>query len=171
MKGIKFTPTSKGSRGYSSEFINGEPIATGDGVNYGGRGETLSVTLDCAPIRRRNDAVGWRFEIREIDPRTGATIQRAYDQDCPGMRQVGFILEPPGPQAQGSLVYESGALVYFRFAFAPVKGNMIKTYYFYDPEACVKIPKVKLDMMRKCPICGLGFPLDSPLKLHPHGSK
>ena len=125
---IKFTPKQ------AEDEIVGETLATGDGINYGGTGAVLSATLDWTPIRRRDDAVGWRFEIREIDSRTGATIQRAFDIDAPGMRQVGFIFEPSGPQAQGSLVYESGALVYFRFAFAPVKGNMIKAYYFYDSE-------------------------------------
>lgn len=142
-------PTSAGNvfprdfdRNYSSEFINGEPLATGDGVNFGGAGAALGATLAFNPVRPLDASRGFSVVIREINAATGATVQEATDNGTGGFT---------GAVTAGSVNYSNGALTAFKFTAAPTLGNPIKVFYFYDGELNTKIPQINLDV-KKAPV-------------------
>ena len=70
---------------YSSEFINGEPLATGDGVNFGGvGGNALTSTFGFNPVRPLDTSRGFSVVIKEISTATGADVQVATDNGSGG---------------------------------------------------------------------------------------
>ena len=128
-------------RDYSSEYVNGEPLATGDGVNYGGAGATLGVTCGFNPVRPKDTSRGFQVEIRQINPATGVVVQSALDDGAGN-----FITSPAG--GTGVINYSNGAITAFKFLNVPTNGHQIKVYYFYDGELNTKVPQVNLDVKK-----------------------
>lgn len=132
-------------RDFSSEFINGEPLATGDGTNFGGGGAALGATLAFNPVRPLDTSKGFSVVVRELDS-TGATVQEATDDGSGG-----FTFSPSGGSTAGSINYSNGAITAFKFQNIPANGNPIKAFYFYDGELNTKIPQINLDV-KKSPV-------------------
>lgn len=129
-------------RDYSSEYVNGEPLATGDGVNFGGAGDPLGAVLAWNPVRPLNPGQGFKVVIKELDAATGADVQVATDDGNGGFT---------GDVASGTINYANGGITDFKFTAEPVNGNPIKAYYTYDGELNSQIPSVNLDV-RKAPV-------------------
>jgi len=121
---------------YSSEFINGEPLVTGNGTDFGGGGATLGVVLAFTPVRPLDNARGFQVTIREISAADGSTVQEAIDDGAGAFT---------GDVTGGSVNYSNGSLTVFRFTNPPANGNQVKAFYFYDGELNTKIPQVNLD--------------------------
>jgi hypothetical protein len=129
-------------RDYSSEYVNGEPVAIGDGAQYGGVGTALTAVMSFQPVRPKDTTRGFQLILREINAATGATVQEALDDGTGGFT---------GAVAAGSINYSNGALTAFKFTVIPVAGNPIKAYYYYDGELSSKVPQVQLDV-KKAPV-------------------
>lgn len=127
---------------YSSEYINGEPLATGDGVNFSGAGGALGATLAFGPVRALDTTRGFSVVVREIDATDGSTVQEATDDGSGGFT---------GDASAGLLNYSNGALTAFKFSSIPASGNQIKAYYYYDGELNTKVPQINLDV-KKSPV-------------------
>jgi len=126
---------------YSSEYINGEPLAGGDGTNYGASGTALTGTLAFRPVRAKDDMRGVRVKIAEINASTGAEVQVALDNG-----DGTFTFSPTGGSVGGTLNYSNGALTGFKFQNVPGSGNPIKAFYHYDGELQTSLPQVQLDV-------------------------
>lgn len=129
-------------RDYSGEFVNGEPLAAGDGTNFGGVGAALGATLAWTPVRPLDTSRGFSVVIRDIDA-TGATVQEAtFDAAGTGVT---------GDATAGTLNHANGSITGFLFTAAPASGNQIKAYYYYDGELNTKVPEIRLDV-KKAPV-------------------
>lgn len=142
-------PTQRGAvfprdfdRTYTSEKIEGEILATGDGAAFGGAGAALSVTLSFNPVRPLNASAGYSVQVKELNATTGAVVQTATDNGGGGFT---------GDASAGTINYANGAVTGFKFAVAPANGNPIKAFYSYDGELNTKIPSMKLDV-KKAPV-------------------
>jgi len=109
-------------RFYTSEFIDRERIATGNGVDFGGAGAPLSISLGWTPVRPLNITDGYYVRIREYDA-LGAVVQEVLDNGSGGF--VG---------AAGTINYSNGAISGFLFPIAPLAGHAITAEYFYNSE-------------------------------------
>lgn len=127
---------------YTSENINGEILATGNGADFGGVGTPLSSGLAFSPVRPLSTTSGYRVVIREIHATTGATVQEAIDNGAGGFT---------GNVTAGTINYSNGQVSGFLFTAAPANNNKIQAFYSYDGELNPKIPSVKLDV-KKAPI-------------------
>ena len=129
---------------YSSEFVNGEILATGDGTNWGGGGgSTLGAVLAFTPVRPLNTSRGFSVVIKEINATTGADVQVATDNGAGA-----FTFVPAGGATSGSINYGNGAITDFEFQTAPTLNNPIRCYYYYDGELNSKIPQANLDIKK-----------------------
>jgi hypothetical protein len=142
-------PTTEGAvfprdfdRDYTSEFVNGEQLATGDGVNYVTGQGTLGGQLAWTPVRPLDASRGFSVVLRELDSTTGATLQEATD-DAAG----GFT----GDTTAGVINYSNGSITGFEFSSAPANGNPIKAYYYYNGELNTQVPEMRLDV-KKAPV-------------------
>lgn len=124
---------------YTSERVDGEILGTGDGVNYGGAGTSLGANLAYYPVRPLNTSQGYKLVIREINAATGATVQEATDNGTGGFT---------GNVSAGTINYSNGALTLFKFTAAPVSGNPIRAFYYYDGEMNPRTPQVSLDVKK-----------------------
>jgi len=126
-------------RYYSSEYVDGEHIATGDGAAYGGAGAALAVGLTWKPVRPLDTTMGgnWKVSITDEDPTTGVAAQTAVDDGSGGFT---------GDASAGAINYTSGAITAFKFTAAPANLNLIKAYYRYDSEFNDQIPEVYLEL-------------------------
>jgi hypothetical protein len=132
-------------RNYSSEYIAGEALATGNGTLYGGGGAAMSAVLAFNPVRPLDATRGYSVVIQELDS-TGAVIQAATDDGAGG-----FTFVPTGGSIGGNINYANGAIRAFSFQNAPANGNQIKAFYYYDGELNQKIPQINLDV-KKAPV-------------------
>ncbi len=129
---------------YTSEYVNGEILATGDGSKYGGAStDYLVVNLAFTPVRPFNAERGFKLEIRELNPTTGATVQSAVDNGVGG-----FTFSPTGGNVAGSVNYANGSVYGFRFQNVPASGSLIKAFYYYDGELNSKTPTMSLDVKK-----------------------
>ena len=128
-------------RDYSGEFVNGEPLATGNGSDIHSGGTALSATLAWTPVRKLDTSRGFSVTIRELAS-DGSTVQEAIDDGSGGFT---------GDAAAGIINYSNGAIVNFEFSSAPANGNQVKAYYYYDGELNTKVPEIKLDV-KKSPV-------------------
>lgn len=128
-------------RDYSGEFVNGEPLATGNGTDFTNGATQLSATLAWTPVRKLDTSRGFSVILREVDS-TGATVQEATDDGAGGFT---------GDTSEGIINYANGAITNFEFTSAPASGNQIKAYYYYDGELNTKVPEIKLDV-KKSPV-------------------
>ena len=133
--------TSQGSvfprdfdKDYSSEYINGEQIATGPG--------TYSVSLGFSPVRPLDTSRGFRVVISEIDNITGLVVQTAIDNGTGG-----FTGGTTGVTS-GTINYANGAITAFLFTTAVGANHPVKAYYYYDGEMSGKIPQIQLDVKK-----------------------
>lgn len=129
---------------YSSEYVPGEQLVVGDGINYGGGGTALGAVFQWTPVRPKDATKGVQVIIREVDASTGATVQEAVDNG-----DGTFTFNPAGGATAGSLNYSNGALAGFKFQNIPVASNPVKVYYFYDGEMNTKVPQVQLDVKKQ----------------------
>jgi hypothetical protein len=129
-------------RDYSGEFVNGEPLAIGDGAAFGGAGTALGAVLAWTPVRPLDASRGFSVKIREINATTGATVQEATDNGAGGFT---------GDVAAGTINYSNGAIAGFLFTNAVALNNQVKAYYYYDGELNTKVPEIKLDV-KKSPV-------------------
>jgi hypothetical protein len=111
-------------RFYTSEFVDREQIAVGDGTNYGGAGSPMSVGVGWTPVRPLNTADGFFVRIREYDA-TGAVVQEAIDNGSGGFT---------GNVTSGTINYQTGAITGFLFTAAPLATHSITAEYFYNSE-------------------------------------
>jgi len=131
-------------RDYSSEYVNAEPLATADGVNFGGGGAALNSVLSWNPVRPKDTARGFQVVIREVNVTTGATVQEAVDNG-----DGTFTFSPTGGSIAGVINYSNGAVSSFKFQNIPANLNLIKAYYYYDGELNTKVPQVQLDVKKQ----------------------
>lgn len=126
-------------RNYSSEYVDGEAVATGDGTNYGGVGAAWAGNLAFNPVRPLNSTRGFSVIIKEIDATTGADVQVATDDGAGGFT---------GAVTSGTINYSNGSVTNFKFTAAPANNNPIKAYYTYDGEMNTKIPQINFDVKK-----------------------
>lgn len=129
-------------RDYSSELVNGEPLATGDGVNFGGGGTALTAVLAWIPVRPLDTSRGYSVVVSELHATTGAVVQTATDNGSGGFT---------GAVASGTINYSNGAITNFKFTNACANNNPIKVYYYYDGELNTRVPQINLDV-KKSPV-------------------
>ena len=125
---------------YTSEFVNGEMMATGNGVDYGGAGGDLNSNLSFTPVRPLDTSRGFSVVVKELNPTTGAVIQSGTDDGTGGWT---------GAVASGTINYSNGSISGFKFTAAPLLGSQIKAFYFYDGEMNSKLPTMSLDVKKK----------------------
>lgn len=128
---------------YTSEEVNGEILATGDGVKYGGGGAVLNANLAWNPVRPLDTTKGYSCVIKEVDATTGDDVQVATDDGSGG-----FTFNPTGGSVGGTINYSNGSVYGFSFQNIPANGNPIKAYYQYDGELNTKIPQVQFDVKK-----------------------
>lgn len=132
---------------YSGEYINGEPLGTGNGSQYGGSGTALGVTLAWIPVRDVDTNQGFGLTISEIDS-TGAVVQTAVMNAGGGS----FTFTPAySAHAAGSIALTTGQITGFKFENSPANGNAIKGFYYYNGEANSEIPQIQLNV-RQSPV-------------------
>lgn len=127
-------------RDYSGEYVNGEALATGDGVNYGGGGTALGGTLVFVPVRPLDTIRNFSVKIVDVNPSTGAIAQTATDN---GASPTGTFT---GDCTAGTIVYASGTIAGFKFTAPPAMGHQIKALYYYDSEMNTRVPQINLDV-------------------------
>lgn len=128
-------------RDYSSEYVNGEALATGNGVDFGGAGAALVGNLAWNPVRPLNASTGAKVIISEVTS-AGVVVQTATDDGAGGFT---------GNVTAGTINYSNGSLTAFKFTNAVALNNQIKAYYFYDGELSGKIAQINLDV-KKAPV-------------------
>ncbi len=126
---------------YSSEFINGEPLATGNAAAFGGVGTPLSAVLAFTPVRPLDTSRGFSVVIQDVTT-AGVVSQTATDNGTGGFT---------GNVTAGTINYSNGSITGFLFTAAPANTNKIICKYFYDGELNTKIPQVNLDV-KKAPV-------------------
>jgi hypothetical protein len=126
---------------YSSEYVNGEPMATGDGAAYGGAGAALAGNLAWNPVRPLDASRGFKLELKEVTS-AGVVVQTATDDGVGGFT---------GAVVSGVINYSNGSLNNFKFTNAVALGNQIKAYYYYDGELSGKVAQINLDV-KKAPV-------------------
>ncbi|MBU0999670.1 hypothetical protein KKG24_05240 [Patescibacteria group bacterium] len=117
---------------YSSEYIKGELIGTGDGAKWGGAGAALAYVMTFLPVKPK-DAYGAKVVIRE-ETVAGVVVQSAEDDGASGF--TGAV------QAGATINYTTGAVAGFKFTAAPIAGNLVKTYYWYTSEFSSQVPEM-----------------------------
>lgn len=125
-------------RNYSSEYVSGEVLVTGDGTNFGGGGTALSAVCAFNPVRPLDSSRGFSVVIQE-ETAAGVAVQTATDNGTGGFT---------GDVAAGSLNYSNGGLAAFKFTAAVTLGNQVKAYYYYDGELNQKVPQINLDVKK-----------------------
>lgn len=142
-------PTTEGNvfprdfdRDYSSEFVNGEQLATGDGTNYVNGANTLGGQLAWTPVRALDTSREFSVTLREVNATTGATVQEAVDDGAGGFT---------GDTTAGTINYSNGSITGFEFSSAPANGNPIKVFYYYNGEMNTQVPEIRLDI-KKAPV-------------------
>lgn len=128
---------------YSSEYVNGEPLATGNATpDFGPANAALAANLAWNPVRPLDTSRGFKVEIKEVTS-LGVVVQTATDNGAGTF--VGDV------NAGGMFNYSNGSLSGFRFTTAPATGNQIKAYYYYDGELSGKVAQINLDV-KKAPV-------------------
>lgn len=125
---------------YSSEYVNGEILGTGDGAKYGAGGTVLTATLGFNPVRPLDATRGYSLVVRELHVTTGAVVQEAIDDGTGGF--TGAV------QAGSTINYSNGAITNFKFTLAVGALNPVKAYYYYDGELSNLVPQVGLDIKK-----------------------
>jgi hypothetical protein len=136
-------PSSSFDRDYSGEYVNGEALVTGDGVNYGGVGTGLDAVLAWTPVRPLDTTRSFSVVLKEINATTGVAVQTATF-DAAGTSGT-------GDYAAGTINHSNGSITGFLFTAAPGSGNQVKAYYYFDGELNTKVPEIRLDI-KKAPV-------------------
>ena len=112
------------NRFYSSNFIDGEPIATGDGVT-----PSFNVGLKWVPLQPSTVAL--------FQSSLGTTVVATDDGN-------GNLLSPAAVN-MGSVNYKTG-VVTVNYAVAPASGDQLTLQYRYNNELNPRIPEIQLDI-------------------------
>ena len=129
-------------RDYSSEFVNGEQLAVGNGTLYNGAAAGLDAVLGWGPVRPLDTSRGFSVMVKELNATTGAVVQTATDNGTGGFT---------GDATAGTINYSNGNITGLKFTAAPLNLNPIKVYYYYDGELSTQVPTTKLDI-KKAPV-------------------
>jgi len=129
------------NQNYTSEYVDGEVLVTGDGTNYGPAATALSANLAFTPVHKPSTDRGIQVIIREIDASDGSTVQE-------GKFLATGAADTSTDLSAGTLNYSNGALAGVRFGTIPVNGNQVKMYYRYDGELNTLLPRMKLDVKK-----------------------
>jgi hypothetical protein len=121
---------------YSSEKVEAEPVAIGDGAKYGGVGLPLSVILAYSPVRPLDAVTSVSCMIEDVTP-AGVVSQTAVDDGAGGFT---------GDTTAGTLNYATGQITGFLFTAAPGALNTIRVTYWFDGEANKATPDVYIDI-------------------------
>lgn len=126
---------------YSSEYVDGEYLATGDGTNFGGGGSDLNSSLSFNPVYPNDTQVADPdLKVRIVEEDSNGNVQQEAIDDGEG----NFTFDPSG--GQGSIDYATGSISSFKFADVPADGNVINAYYYYDMEGNQQVPQITLDI-------------------------
>ncbi len=141
-------PTTRGevfprdfNKGYTSERIEGEILATGPLGGTGGGGTAMAANLSFYPVRPLNASAGYSLVIKAINTTTGVVAGTVTDNGAGAFT---------GDIATGTVNYANGALTNFQMS-VNTTGCQVKAYYQYDGELNTKIPSMKLDV-KKAPV-------------------
>lgn len=139
VSGQTFPSSSTFDDDYTSEFINGELVGTGDGAKWGGMGTALAHTLGFKPVRPLDSDSPYdvQVDIKELNATTGAEVQVAVDDGAGGFT---------GDTTAGAINYTTGAITAFLFTNPPATGNPVKVFYWYNGELNSQIPEMQLDV-------------------------
>lgn len=121
---------------YSSEYIDGEQLGTGDGAKWGGGGAAATFQLSFYPVRPLNNTYGYSVRLIEETP-LGVAVQTAIDNGTGGY--TGNVLS-------GAVSYTSGAVTNFKFTNPVGLNNVVKAYYRYNMELNSILPEVNWDI-------------------------
>lgn len=121
---------------FSSEKIDAEVAAVGDGAAFGAMGTSLSVVLQYSPVRPLDTDNNISVIVEDRDS-SGTVIQTATDDGSGGFT---------GDVSAGTINYATGQITGFLFTAAPASGNSIVVTYFYDSEANKQVPDVFVDI-------------------------
>lgn len=127
-------------RDYSSEYVNGEALATGNGTVYVSGQTALTAVLSWTPVRPLDATKGYSVKIVEVSATTGLDVQTATDNGTGGFT---------GDVTAGAINYGSGTVTGLLFTAAPANLNKIVARYYYDGELNTKIPSVQLDITKQ----------------------
>jgi len=122
---------------YSSEYVDGEQLETGDGAKWGGGGAALSAQLSFYPVRPLNTTHGYSVIIREEHVTTEAVVQTATDNGSGGFT---------GDTTSGAVNYATGAVTNFKFTNPPANTNRVRAYYRYNSELNANVSEFSLDI-------------------------
>lgn len=117
---------------FTSEYVEGELAATGNGIDYGGGGAALGYTVNWFPVRALDATEGYSVLIQE-ETSAGVVVQT-----------VTFTLagtSGTGDYSAGTFVHSTGVLSGFKFTAAVTLNNLVKMYYYYNSEMSDKIPQ------------------------------
>lgn len=117
---------------FTSEYVEGELAATGNGVDYGGGGAALGYVVNWFPVRALDATEGYGVVIKEETP-AGVVVQT-----------VTFNLagtSGTGDYSAGTFVHSTGTLSGFKFTNAVALNNLVNMYYYYNSEFSDKIPQ------------------------------
>jgi len=131
------------NQNYTSEYVDGEVLAVGDGINYVSGQTPLSVSLSFTPVHKPSTDRGIQVIIREISAADGSTVQEGFFL-ADGTADTGATSN----LTAGTLNYSNGAIAGVFFDAAPLNGNQIKMYYRYDGELNTLLPRMKLDVKK-----------------------
>lgn len=132
-------------RDYSSEYINGEQLVTGNAADFGGAHPPalpLNAVLAFTPVRPLDASRGYSVVLREED--AAGTIYQTATDDGAG----GFVFSPAGGNTAGIINYSNGNISGFWFQNAPGAARLVKAYYYYDGELNSKVPQISLDIKK-----------------------
>ncbi len=127
------------NRNYSSEYIDGELLGTGNGSQYGGAGTALAATLSFLPVRPLDATRGFSVIVQHINNTTGAVEQTATDDGVGGFT---------GDASAGAINYTTGAITAFKFTSSPSASHLVKAFYTFDSEGQANLPTVNLDVTK-----------------------
>jgi hypothetical protein len=118
-------------RYYSSEYIDSEVM-----VDSADPTQVINYNCKWIPVKPKDDQLGYRIIVDEIDRETGQIVQSAYD-DGSGA----FV------NASGGINYVTGEVTDFQFSNDVGNGNKIVISYKYDSEMNRQIPEVNFELV------------------------
>lgn len=123
---------------YTSEFVEKEIIALGDGAAYSGGGAFLNATLVFKPVYKP-DAIR-NFEVIIQDQNASGVAVQTAEAAADGTFS--------GDSASGTLNFSNGAITGFKFNAIPATGNRIVCSYWYNGELSSMMPEGYLDIAK-----------------------
>lgn len=117
---------------YSSEYVDQEVIATGNGTDYGSALSSIAFNLAWKPVRALDSDAGYSVRITD-------GTQTLIDDGSGDLSDV-------NGNGGGTINYTTGKITGAYFATAPANGVTIYASYWYNSELNDQIPDVELDV-------------------------